>query len=109
VKRSRSGLLLGVALLVAALGAFAASEHPDTLERFLGMHAKPAGEEPPPPLLPAPLPEYQTPGVEPAGWSTLVAGAAGVLATFGIVTLLAALAAARRARTHAGPPEPRAS
>lgn len=109
MKRSRSGLLLAVALLVAALGAFAASEHPDTLERFLGMNARPAEEEPPPPVLPAPLPDYRTPGVEPGGWSTLVAGAAGVLATFGIVTLLAALAAARRERTAAGAPDPRAS
>jgi len=107
MKHPRRGILLGVALLVAALGAFGASEHPDTLERFLGESTGAAEREPPPPVLPAPLPDYRVPGVDSPGVSGLLAGAAGVLATFGLLTLIAALATYRRAR--AGAPDPRAS
>jgi len=102
-------MLLGVALLVAALGAYGASEHPDTLERFL--ERQPGGSEsaPPPEPLPAPLPDYQVPGIASEGVSGFLAGAAGVLATFGFLSLIASLAASRRGRARTGAPDPRAS
>ena len=78
---------LGLALLFAALGATIASRDPDTLERFLDDEGI-VGEEP----APAPFPGYTIEGVESERWSKILSGAAGVLATFGVLTLLVGLA-----------------
>ncbi len=91
VAARRRSVLLGAALLVAALGAFCASRAPDTLEYFLGRSEVQNGNP-----IPAPLPDYQVPGVEQKGLSRLLAGTAGVLATFGVVTLLSTILSARR-------------
>lgn len=97
--------LWGATLLVCAVGAFAASEHPDTLEHFLeSTDADPATEteETPAPETPgedegggsSPFADYRVDGIESPGWSTFLAGLAGVLATFGLLSLLGALARA---------------
>ena len=99
-------LIFGLALLVAAAGATLASKHPDTLESFLGEQGI-EGES----INEAPLADYTVEGVESEGWSGFLAGGAGVLATFGFLSLLMALS--RRAtspaeiashRSDSGPP-----
>ena len=98
--KGRRFWILGLALVVVGIAAYFASEHADTLEHFLeAEEALPEGESAEP-LVPAPLPDYQVEGVEHSELSTILAGAAGTLVTFGLLTLLVAFS---RGRTSSGP------
>jgi cobalt/nickel transport system permease protein len=77
---------LGLAIFVAPF----ASGWPDGLERVaatLGFEHRGAAT----PVLAAPLPDYQFPGVGSAALSTVIAGVAGTLVAFGLAWLLASL------------------
>jgi len=94
----RYGLLatLGVAIFVAPF----ACPWPDGLERVaarLGFEHKTA-----PPLLHAPAPDYQAPGVHWAVGATAIAGAAGSLIVFALALLLGWLLAPKRANEISG-------
>ncbi len=74
---------LAAALAVAAFLGPLASEYPDGLEyvgRTLGFLG---GAEPAPPL-PAPIPDYELPGVGSAGLATALAGLIGTFVVFGV-------------------------
>lgn len=77
---------LGLALFVAPF----ASSWPDGLERVaatLGFEHRAAAT----PVLAAPLPDYQFPGIGSAALSTVIAGVAGTLVAFGLAWLLASV------------------
>jgi len=77
-------LALGLALFVSPF----ACSWPDGLEKVaqtLGFDHRAAAH----PVLPAPLAEYQIPGLKSATWATAWAGAIGAVAAFGLAWLLA--------------------
>jgi cobalt/nickel transport system permease protein len=76
-------IALGLALFVSPL----ASRWPDGLERAaeaLGFKAKAAA-----PILPAPIPEYEVPGIHWSALGTAIAGAVGTIVAFVMAWLLA--------------------
>jgi cobalt/nickel transport system permease protein len=94
-------IALGLALFVSPL----ASRWPDGLDKTaeaLGFSTRKV-----PPILPAPLPDYEVPGIH---WSTLatsLAGAAGTVVVFFLAWLLArALVPRVRSEDATGPPAP---
>jgi cobalt/nickel transport system permease protein len=75
-------IALGLALFVSPL----ASKWPDGLDKtaeFLGFVDKAAG-----PILPAPIPEYEMPGIHWGPLATSIAGAAGTIIVFVLAWLL---------------------
>ena len=101
----RETLILGLFVsfgLVVFLAPFA-SPLPDGLEKVaqsLGFEHRAAS-----PVLPAPLPDYATPGVASGAFSTIVAGLAGTLAVFVLAWAAARAVRSRGAsQTAANPP-----
>ncbi|MCG3148367.1 MAG: Cobalt transport protein CbiM [Verrucomicrobiae bacterium] len=77
-------LALGLAIFVAPF----ASPWPDGLEKVaatLGFEHRAVAE----PVLPAPLPDYEMPGIQSAVAATAVAGAVGTFIVFGLAAILA--------------------
>ena len=92
-------IALGLALFVSPL----ASRWPDGLERAaeaLGFKAKAAA-----PILPAPIPEYEVPGIHWSALGTAIAGAVGTIVVFVMAWLLArVLVPKTRPENTASPP-----
>jgi cobalt/nickel transport system permease protein len=86
---------LGISLAVAIFLAPLASEHPDGLEA-VGKRFQFLDETTAATILPAPIPEYEMPGVAWKPMATAVAGAVGTLVVFGVgLTLARAFAAGK--------------
>jgi cobalt/nickel transport system permease protein len=80
---------LGIAMAVAIFLAPLASEFPDGLEA-VGMRLNFLDDEPPPgPVVPAPIPDYEMPGLSWRPLATASAGAVGTLVVFGVGLALA--------------------
>jgi cobalt/nickel transport system permease protein len=80
---------LGIALAVSVFLAPLASEFPDGLEAVGARLGFIDEEKVPPPVVPAPIPDYEMPGL---GWkplATAAAGAVGTLVVFGVGLALA--------------------
>lgn len=96
-------LALAVAAALTALSPWA-SKSPDGLEKVTVDHAKAPADKPAPAA--APMSDYKVPSVRHEGWSTVLAGLAGVAAVFiaGVCLgrLLRARARHQRARGHCG-------
>ena len=80
---------LGVALAVAIFLAPLASEFPDGLEAVGTRLNFLDDEKAPPPIVPAPIPDYEMPGLTWKPLATASAGAVGTLVVFGVGLSLA--------------------
>lgn len=96
---------LAVALVVAFGLSRYASSQPDGLERVAADHALDAGEQDHA-LSDGPFADYGARGVDDPGLSTGVAGAVGVLATFGVAGGLVWLASRGSKRRDEPPANP---
>ncbi len=74
---------LAVALAIAVFLAPFASESPDGLE-FVGEKLGFSSEASPVPSIPAPIPDYQLPGLQHVKMATAAAGLVGTLTVFGV-------------------------
>jgi cobalt/nickel transport system permease protein len=74
---------LAVALAIAVFVAPFASDSPDGLE-FVGEKLGFSSEASPAPSIPAPIPDYQLPGLKHVKMATAAAGLLGTLAVFGV-------------------------
>jgi cobalt/nickel transport system permease protein len=90
-------IALGLALFASPL----ASSWPDGLDKaaeVLGFKAKAAG-----PLLPAPMPDYEMPGIHWSVLATSIAGTVGTIVVFGLAWLLARVLVPKAHRGDASP------
>lgn len=92
---------LAIALVLAVFLSPWASELPDGLEWSIahaGSIAPPAPRPPETPVLPAPIPEYQFPGLESAMAATSIAGLVGTALVFLVAATVSSSGPAGRAR-----------